>query len=339
MEKSKTNFDEEEITLFLKKLLSEAEIEQGILIKRLEDIHREVDCLNREKEQLEEKIADHVSYFNINSARERERLPQLQKKILSVFEKSNVIREELQKQNDKILKISKVVSYVEQVKKESNNQEEKKRMDHISVFEVQDIERKRIARDLHDSTVQNLTNLVHKTELCTELLDKDVVQVRLELTSMIQVIRDTIEEMRKIIYDLHPMSIDDLGIVTTIRRYAEQLDASNETLDVDVSMENEERTIDSITSFTVFRVLQEACNNIIKHANATMILISLKFSEKKITLTVEDDGIGFELKERENEGFGLTIMKERASSLGGTFTIQTEKGKGTKVELIIPLEK
>lgn len=215
----------------------------------------------------------------------------------------------------------------------------------LKLLETQEIERKRIARELHDSTVQNLTNLVHKTELCTKLVDLDPIRAKLELQTMINTIKTTINDMRNIIYDLRPMSLEDLGLVITVKRYIKQFIDSTK-IKVVLNVENERQINSDIIDLTLFRIIQEACNNAMKHAEATVIYIDLKYKESHIDLVIEDNGCGFEqhvckedqyVSNNSLSGFGLPMMKERVGLLSGKLEIVSAINKGTKISVCVPI--
>ena len=212
----------------------------------------------------------------------------------------------------------------------------------INLLETQENERKRIARDLHDSTVQNLTSMMHKTELCTRLIDIDSVRAKLELQTMIHTIKATINDMRNIIYDLRPMSLDDLGLVVTIDRFIKEI-KSNHVIDLSLSVINKEKIVLPIINLTLFRIIQEASNNSLKHAKATKIIIGLEYNDDSILLSISDNGLGFkQLKSNESEnnilsGFGLSIMKERVLLLSGEIKIESDTNIGTKITVKVPL--
>lgn len=211
----------------------------------------------------------------------------------------------------------------------------------IKLLETQELERKRIARDLHDSTVQNLTSLIHKTELCAKYVDIDNIRTKLELETMKKTIRTTIHDMREIIYDLRPMSLDDLGFIVTVERYLDQL-MKNSGIIVSFEVENEEYDLYPIVNSTLLRIIQEACNNTVKHAHANSIHVILAYNENDISLFVEDDGNGFDSekylqkKAKTNSSFGLSIMRERVFLLSGQFQIVSELHHGTKIYVTIP---
>lgn len=212
----------------------------------------------------------------------------------------------------------------------------------LSILEAQEIERQRIARDLHDTTVQNLTSMVHKSELCVKLIDIDSIRAKLELNTMSNTLKSVINDMRGIIYNLKPMTLDDLGLTITMQRYANKImDLNN--IQVKVHSGEEPRDILPVIKLTLFRVIQEACNNVMKHAAASLINIDIKYDEHKIRVSIKDNGTGFNMEEKhpvvaeQSSSFGLSIIKERISLLSGKIEIQSEKGKGTIINVSVPL--
>lgn len=212
---------------------------------------------------------------------------------------------------------------------------------------IQESEKNRIARELHDTTVQNLTSLVHKTELCMKLVDMDTVRTKLEMQTMINTLKDSINELRQIIYGLKPMSLDDFGLSVTVRKFIEQLNLEIKPkffLEIEGF---EPKDIDPVVSLTLFRIIQEACNNVIKHAQAERVDILIDYMDDLINVIVIDDGKGFDhdedvKKKNPLSGFGLSIMKERIYLLSGTLKIDynDENNKtGTKIIVSIPITK
>ncbi len=213
----------------------------------------------------------------------------------------------------------------------------------INLLETQENDRKRIARDLHDTTAQNLTNIIHKTELCTKLIDIDPIRAKLELQTMISTIKTTIDDMRSIIYNLRPMSIDDLGLIATVERFIKKCN-SNDEIEFSLIIHNEEINVLPIINLTLFRIIQEASNNAIKHGKATKIVIELEYIENSILLKITDNGIGFNNEILCNDvdksilsGFGLSIMKERVLLLSGEIKIESRINSGTKILVEVPV--
>jgi two-component system, NarL family, sensor histidine kinase DegS len=214
----------------------------------------------------------------------------------------------------------------------------------IGFLDAQEKERQRIARDLHDTTVQNLTSLVHKTELCTRLMDMDPIRAKLELSTMSIMLKNVINDMRDIIYNLKPMSLEDLGLILTVQRYANQIMETHD-IKVQINTNNEIKGIISVVNLTIFRIIQEACRNTIKHAQATSIDIDIDYQDNEICVSIKDNGIGFDLEEQKKKvsehssKFGLSIMRERIALLSGTLEIHSEKGRGTVITVSVPITK
>lgn len=210
------------------------------------------------------------------------------------------------------------------------------------LLEIQEMEQKRISNELHDTTVQNLTMLIHKAELCEQLADRDIIQTKLELQTMKETLRTTIQELRNIIFNLRPMSVDDLGLVETIERFIAQKEFEDDSMKITFEVKGKEpKEIRSIITMTLFRVIQELYNNAKKHAQCDNFRIFINFDAEKIEIKVSDDGIGFELESvaSNRKNFGLLIIKERISLLSGKIKIDTEKGRGTNVLIEVPIKR
>jgi len=210
----------------------------------------------------------------------------------------------------------------------------------VKLLETQELDRNRISRDLHDSTVQSLTSLIHKIEYCSKMIDIDPVCAKLELQSMIELNKAIINDMREIIYDLRPMALNNLGFVATIESHCLHLQR-NGKMEVSLIVEGVEKKMSSIVSVTLYRILQEACNNAMKHSAAKHLWIKVIYQREYVQLSIEDDGKGFDtdVKSSDNElyGFGLSTMRERARLLNGTFSLTSKVGTGTKILVHVPV--
>lgn len=211
-----------------------------------------------------------------------------------------------------------------------------------TLLETQEAERQRISRELHDSTVQNLTGLVHKTELCSKLVDMDPIRCKLELNMMTKTLREIINDTRQMIYNLRPMSFDDIGLDVTIERALEKLETS-EVKKIHFTVEGEPYQIKPVIGITLLRIIQEGCSNAIRHADCSLIQVILKYDKDKISVQIEDDGKGFDLSDDvksrdDNSGFGLSMMKERVYLLSGDITIKSKINHGTKIVVDVPIK-
>ena len=212
----------------------------------------------------------------------------------------------------------------------------------MNLLEIQELEQKRISNELHDTTVQNLTMLIHKAELCEQIVDKDSVRTKLELQTIKNTLRKTIQELRNIIYNIRPMSVDDLGLIETIERFVSQKEFEEHSMKIIFEVVGEEsKNIKSIVILTLLRIIQELYNNAEKHAKCKNFRIIINFYKDKLTARITDDGIGFSLDDvcPDGKNFGISIIKERVDMLSGKIEINTERGNGTDVFIEVPIEQ
>lgn len=260
-----------------------------------------------------------------------------QKKTTDLLEKNKIA---ISEKNYKIGEINSVIK----VAKEEESFSSTSASNRFSILKTQEKERQRIARDLHDSTVQNLTSLVHKSELCIKLIDTDPIRCKLELSSLSKILRDIIEDTRNMIYDLRPMSFDDIGFDITVERYLDKIKSTTST-NFHYKVNGDPYPLDSVISLTLLRVIQEACSNAVKYADAQHVNVSLTYYSDSLILDIVDDGKGFDLSSMpqssrdDNSGFGLSMMKERVFLLDGTIDIQSEVGKGFHIIVKIPIKQ
>jgi two-component system, NarL family, sensor histidine kinase DegS len=207
------------------------------------------------------------------------------------------------------------------------------------IIQAQEEERKRVARDIHDGPAQSMAHVVLQSDLAEKLLNQNKIEdAKIELRSLKETVRNTLSDVRKIIFDLRPMALDDLGLVPTLRKYMEEYE-NRYQLATEFTIFGREQRLAAPQEVAVFRLIQEALHNIRKHAKARRAQVKLDFQPKSLTVIVQDDGIGFEqdLEHTELEHFGMMGMKERIQLLGGKLEIESVKGRGTKVWFIIPL--
>lgn len=279
-----------------------------------------------------------VNVHNLKLIRE---LKADQKTITSSLEK---VKQEISDLNYKIDEINSVIKVANENRKDMSLLDDKYGSDfRTAILSVQENERQRIARDLHDTSIQGLTALIHKSELCMKLQDVDPVRCRLELSALNKSIRSIIDEIRTMIYDLRPMSFDDIGLDVTIEHFIDKLKVSS-SVSFDYKVEGDPFPLSDIVSITILRLIQEGCNNSIKHSNASSVQIRFLYMKDSIELFINDNGDGFDISSldvsRENSsGFGLSMMKERVYLLSGIFDIESEIGEGCKIHIVIPVQR
>ncbi|MFX0560625.1 sensor histidine kinase [Tepidibacillus infernus] len=217
-----------------------------------------------------------------------------------------------------------------------------KQMFGLKIIQAQEEERKRVAREIHDGPAQSMANVVLRTEIAERFMNvKQMDQAIQELKDLKVMVRQSLADVRKIIFDLRPMALDDLGLFPTLRKYIQEM-AKRDNLDIDLSLAGRERRLPSGMEVAIFRLVQEALNNVVKHAQATKAVVKVEFQSGQIEVSVKDNGIGFdeEEQEKQKEGhFGLMGMKERVDLLEGDLEIQSIKNKGTTIKIRVPVNE
>ena len=211
------------------------------------------------------------------------------------------------------------------------------------VVAAQEAERQRVARDLHDETGQSLTAIGMGLRGLSGRLsgrNKEALNTLHKLESMTA---DSLKELQRLMTDLRPSHLDDLGLSAALRWYSTKVQ-EHSALHIRVDIHGEECDLDDAVKITIFRIIQESLNNVIKHARATHVNIHLHFEEKNVRINVFDNGIGFDrdqVQQRRSSrpSLGLAGMEERAGLLGGTVTVQSRPGYGTEIEALIPYHR
>jgi two-component system sensor histidine kinase UhpB len=208
---------------------------------------------------------------------------------------------------------------------------------------AQEEERGRIARELHDDTSQALSILIIILERLESKVPEEDHEFRQKLAEARQLATASLKELRNIIYGLRPTLLDDLGLIPAIRWYAH---SQLEQLEMEVTISESEvpanLTQEQITS--LYRIAQEAINNIYLHAEANQVKIGLALEDSHIIMHVEDDGRGFDNKTLSSSSspeqrLGLLGIQERADLIGGKISLDSIPGKGTRIEIRIPVEQ
>jgi signal transduction histidine kinase/YHS domain-containing protein len=219
----------------------------------------------------------------------------------------------------------------------------------------QEAERARIAHELHDDTVQAFIAIAHSIDMAAAWLETDPEQAQAVLARARAQASDSVKAVRRLIADLRPPALEELGLVAALHMLADTApDAPHETTRVEVTVHGQARRIGAAHELALFRIAQEAVRNAEQHGQAAHIGIEVAFSPGEICLLVRDDGRGFTIQgtpERVSEDapqvtpapaaahehFGLIGMHERAARLGGTVRVRSSPGRGTTIEAVLPL--
>jgi two-component system sensor histidine kinase DegS len=204
---------------------------------------------------------------------------------------------------------------------------------------VQEAERQRLSRQMHDGPAQALSNFILQTEIAMRLFDVDAAQARNELGNLKVAAMSTFQKVRNFIFELRPMMLDDLGLAPTIHRYAD-LFKEQAGVDVSITITGTERRLEPYVEVMVFRAMQELLSNAVHQNQANLVKIQLDMGPAFVKLSLDDNGKGIDTDALGKEAnLGLKLIKERTEMLGGTFEINSSPGKGARVTLSIPVEE
>lgn len=211
----------------------------------------------------------------------------------------------------------------------------------LSIIKAQEEERKRVAREIHDGPAQSMANIVMRAEFCLKLLDMNPDKVRDELVALQNLVRLSLMDVRKIIFDLRPMVLDDLGLAPAINRYLADY-KEQYGLQIEFLFFGQQRRLDSSIEVALFRIIQETVSNIRKHARAKSAVVKMELLRKRVNIHVKDDGRGFDLDkviaDKIRDGYGLVGMRERVQLLEGEINITTAPGQGTSISISVPVD-
>jgi signal transduction histidine kinase len=209
-----------------------------------------------------------------------------------------------------------------------------------AITHTQEEERKRIARDLHDDTVQSLIAIGQRVELAREAISEDPEDAIDQLRELRKMVTLSIDSVRQTSRDLRPTVLEDLGMVPALQYLVNDL-AQQDTIDVSLSVEGSTDDLPSAMEVAVYRIVQEALINVRKHAGASHAQVDTQFLADQIIVTVRDDGVGFNVPEDTAElvdmgGLGLMGLRERVQLFGGQMFINSQVGQGTTVHVMLP---
>src|ERR1700674_2577297 len=197
-------------------------------------------------------------------------------------------------------------------------------------------ERNRLARELHDSVVQMLFSISLTAEAVTGLIDRDPGEAKAQAEALRELARQASQEMRSLIFELRPAELESDGLLPTLHKH---IDVVRRVSHKEIELRDEGYVRQPLAlEKELFRIVQEALNNAVKHSGASQIAVSLGVRDGQATVTVEDNGVGFDPADPliRTRRLGLTSMEERAEALGGKMRIKSKRGKGTRVLVEAP---
>jgi signal transduction histidine kinase len=210
------------------------------------------------------------------------------------------------------------------------------------ITEAQEEERRRIARDLHDETIQTLVVISRRLEVLATLPEQLPASAAPHLESLSELIGNTLGSTRRFIQDLRPPILDDLGLLATLEGLISNM-REQDRLEVELEVTGRVRRLAQEEELVLFRIVQEALNNVWRHSAASRATMHLEFHPERVRVSIEDNGRGFNAPDRIGDlvssgRLGLVGMYERARTLGGTLMIRSEAGQGTEIVVDVPVQ-
>ena len=207
------------------------------------------------------------------------------------------------------------------------------------LISAQEEERHRVARELHDEAGQALSAIMLDLARAIDSLPSEAKEARQKLVQSRALAAQTLAELRKLIYDLRPEVLDQLGLAPAIRSYVKsRLEAKD--IKVKLSFSGLEDRLPSQMETTIFRIIQEATTNVVRHSGASTVTINVAVTKSMVNATIEDNGRGFDVESalRAPDSWGLRGIRERVGLVGGQLNIESEPGQGTRIRFQIPFE-
>jgi|SRR5579875_901358 len=327
--------------------------------QRMAKLHEEGDQLENELRQARAKLSEvSMSFKNYSEEQVREAYEnahQLQMDLSinwqykkQLLEKRNELEarlvklvETIERADQLISQISVVMNYLQSDLKEFGEAYEtaKAKQDlGLKIIEAQEEERRRLSREIHDGPAQMLANVIVRSDLVERVFrEKGPDETFLEIKSLKKMVRSALYEVRRIIYDLRPMALDDLGLVPTLRKYLQTIEEYHNHSKITFVNIGLEKRLPTKYEVSLFRLIQESVQNALKHANASEIKVRLEITNSAVSVLIQDNGVGFDPNQKKPGSFGMIGMRERVDLLNGEITFSSRIGKGTSVNIFVPL--
>ncbi|MBS5883320.1 MAG: histidine kinase [Clostridium sp.] len=226
-----------------------------------------------------------------------------------------------------------------------NDQDEKSQMIvGIKILENQELERQRIAREIHDGPAQYIANAMMRVDFCKVVVKKDLEKGINELDDLKSNIRMALKEVRGIIYDLRPLHLEELGLMDAIKDMINIISVEND-VKIDMIVDESSYEVEKIMQIAIYRIMQEILNNIKKHSKAKYVDIKINYIKDYIYIYIQDDGIGFNVQEtlintkQKGNRYGLIGIFERVKQLRGKIEVKSSKGEGTIYKIRLPINR
>ncbi|MFC6114119.1 sensor histidine kinase [Sporosarcina thermotolerans] len=308
--------------------------------RRLADVSK--NFMNYSEEEVRkayETANDLLVRLSINRMEEKQlraRRDDLDRRIAALLET-------IDKADHLINQVTTVISYLtSDLKKvgEALETARKKQEFAVQIIQAQEEERKRLSRDIHDGPAQMLANVLLRSGLIEKTFtERGPNEAISELHSLKEMVRNALLEVRRIIYDLRPMALDDLGLIPTLRKYSQTTMEYEKGTTIHFVNNGSERRLEPNFEVSTFRLVQECITNALKHGKSRDVWVKVEWLRDTMNIVVKDNGKGFDVNQSKEKSFGIIGMRERIELLKGEMKIISSVGNGTTVLFRIPLQE
>ncbi|MFE8696482.1 sensor histidine kinase [Cytobacillus sp. FJAT-53684] len=330
-----------EMKELVKKTIEEGdklEIQSRFSRKRLSEVSKHFkDFSEEEVRDAYEKAHQLQMEYSINQQTEkqlRDRRDEIERRLIG-------LSETIERAEHLISQITVVMNYLTSDLKQVGEMLEDAKMKQdfgLKIIAAQEEERKRVSREIHDGPAQMMANVMMRSDLIERVYrEKGGGDAIKEIRDLKKMVRSALYEVRRIIYDLRPMALDDLGLVPTLKKYLQTTEEYHKKIKITFANLKGEKRLPGNYEVALFRLIQESVQNAIKHANPREIQVKMEIEKAKVTVVIKDDGIGFDLSQKKKDSFGLIGMRERVELLEGQLSIDSNIGKGTVILIQIPI--
>ncbi|MCM3711715.1 sensor histidine kinase [Sporosarcina luteola] len=308
--------------------------------RRLADVSKSfMNYTEEEVRQAYEVANDLLVRLSINRMEEKQlrvRRDELDRRIVALLET-------IEKADHLVNQVTTVITYLTSDLKKVGEVLETARQKQefaIQIIQAQEEERKRLSRDIHDGPAQMLANVLLRSGLIEKTYSEKGPNAALsELNQLKEMVRNALLEVRRIIYDLRPMALDDLGLIPTLRKYSSTVMEYEKGVTIHFMNNGTEKRFESSIEVAIFRLVQECISNALKHGNSRDVWVKVEWLRDTMNIVVKDNGKGFDPSQSRDKSFGIIGMRERVELLKGEMKIMSAIGNGTTVLFRIPLHE
>ncbi|QUH22164.1 sensor histidine kinase [Alkaliphilus sp. B6464] len=337
-------------------LLLKLQYELNMITEDIKDIIRQLENLQNEYEYSKKELINITNELKNNNGHNNQnkykgkynhtiQIYTMLKEKQKIEKEMQDKRKDLEKQFKEVHELSKIttesINRVNIIIRELDNHEDNINKNNYKnkIAKAQEFERRKIAREIHDGPAQDLGAIIMHTEIIKKYIELDKGKAKEQLTILSELAKDTLKYMRNILYELRPLDFEDNEyesiIVDYVKKTKEKYGMNVETRFLDP--ENMLNKLESSVKLNTFRIVQESLNNIKKHANATLVKLKMEVVNNNfVVIVISDNGVGFDMKSK-TDSYGITGLYERVELIGGDIRIESEKNKGTRLKVQIPL--